>query len=54
VTDPKGEAIVAPYSAVGRDKGQQREDADGFDITREQRRHLAFTLSLAVDPDDLM
>jgi cytochrome P450 len=40
---PRGEAIMAPYSAVGRDKGQHGEDADSFDITREQRRHLAFS-----------
>ncbi|MFE6932723.1 cytochrome P450 [Streptomyces sp. NPDC057699] len=40
---PKGEAIMAPFSAVGRDVGQHGEDADRFDITREQRRHLAFS-----------
>ncbi|MGW3623280.1 cytochrome P450 family protein [Streptomyces sp. NPDC000880] len=40
---PKGEAIMAPYSAVGRDRAQHGEDADRFDITREQRRHLAFS-----------
>ncbi|MGW4231789.1 cytochrome P450 family protein [Streptomyces sp. NPDC004980] len=39
---PKGEAIMAPFSAVGRDAGQHGEDADRFDIAREQRRHLAF------------
>lgn len=40
---PKGEAIMAPFSAVGRDTGQHGEDADRFDIAREQRRHLAFS-----------
>ncbi|WP_069622092.1 cytochrome P450 family protein, partial [Streptomyces niveus] len=40
---PKGEAIMAPYSAVGRDKAQHGEAADEFDITREQRKHLAFS-----------
>ncbi|MFI6901429.1 cytochrome P450 [Nonomuraea sp. NPDC050394] len=42
VTIPAGEAILAPYSAVGRDTAQHGEDAARFDITREQRRHLAF------------
>ncbi|MFI6290754.1 cytochrome P450 [Nonomuraea sp. NPDC050790] len=42
VTIPAGEAVLAPYSAVGRDPGQHGEDAARFDITREQRRHLAF------------
>lgn len=40
---PKGEAIMAPYSAVGRDKAQHGDTADTFDITREQRKHLAFS-----------
>ncbi|WP_326695413.1 cytochrome P450 family protein [Streptomyces sp. NBC_01766] len=39
---PKGEAIMAPYSAVGRDEQHHGEDAASFDITREQRKHLAF------------
>ena len=39
---PKGEAIMAPYSAVGRDPGQHGDDAASFDITRTQRKHLAF------------
>ncbi|MER6945157.1 cytochrome P450 [Nonomuraea sp. NPDC000554] len=42
VTIPAGEAILAPYSAVGRDPGQHGPDADRFDIMREQRRHLSF------------
>ncbi|MFI9557256.1 cytochrome P450 [Nonomuraea endophytica] len=42
VTIPAGEAVLAPYSAVGRDTAQHGEDAARFDITREQRRHLAF------------
>lgn len=40
---PKGEAIMAPYSAVGRDKAQHGAAADEFDITRAQRKHLAFS-----------
>jgi cytochrome P450 len=39
---PKGEAIMAPYSAVGRDTAQHGDDAGSFDITRTQRKHLAF------------
>ncbi|WP_327092848.1 cytochrome P450 [Nonomuraea sp. NBC_01738] len=42
VTIPAGEAILAPYSAVGRDEAHHGDDAAVFDITREQRRHLAF------------
>jgi cytochrome P450 len=42
VTIPKGEAIMAPYSAVGRDEKQHGDDANAFDITRTQRKHLAF------------
>lgn len=33
---------MAPYSAVGRDEQHHGEDATSFDITREQRKHLAF------------
>lgn len=39
---PKGEAIMAPYTSVGRDPRQHGTDANSFDITREQRKHLAF------------
>ncbi|MEV1243137.1 cytochrome P450 [Nonomuraea sp. NPDC050022] len=42
VTIPAGEAILAPYSAAGRDEAHHGQDAARFDITREQRRHLAF------------
>ncbi len=42
VTIPKGEAIMAPYSAVGRDEKQHGDDAGVFDLTRTQRKHLAF------------
>lgn len=38
----KGEAILAPYSGVGRDPAQHGEDADKFDITRPPGKHLAF------------
>ncbi|WP_314174819.1 cytochrome P450 family protein [Streptomyces winkii] len=42
VTIPAGDPIMAPYSAVGRDPQQHGPDADTFDISREQARHLAF------------
>lgn len=42
VTIPAGEAILAPYSGVGRDPAQHGADADEFDITRHHERHLAF------------
>ncbi|WP_031509315.1 cytochrome P450 family protein [Streptomyces megasporus] len=42
VAIPKGEAIMAPYSAVGRDETHHGPDADVFDVTRDQKRHLAF------------
>lgn len=42
VTIPAGEAILAPYSAAGRDGARHGETAGRFDITRSQERHLAF------------
>lgn len=42
VTIPRGEAIYASYSAVGRDPRQHGPTADVFDITREARPNLAF------------
>jgi len=42
VTIPKGEAILAPYSGVGRDPSQHGPEADKFDITRPAAKHLAF------------
>lgn len=39
---PKGEAILAPYSGVGRDPAHHGPNADTFDITRPAVRHLAF------------
>ncbi|GAA4835806.1 cytochrome P450 family protein [Saccharopolyspora rosea] len=42
VTIPRGEAILAPYSGVGRDVAQHGADATAFDVTREPTRHLAF------------
>jgi cytochrome P450 len=38
----KGDAILASYGAAGRDPRQHGPTADRFDLTREQRRHLAF------------
>jgi 2-hydroxy-5-methyl-1-naphthoate 7-hydroxylase len=42
VTIPAGEAIIAPYTAVGRDTTQHGADAARFDITRHATNHLAF------------
>jgi cytochrome P450 len=42
VTIPAGDAILAPYSGVGRDPRHHGPDADRFDITRAPQKHLAF------------
>lgn len=42
VTIPAGDAILAPYSGVGRDPEHHGDDAERFDITRRTERHLAF------------
>lgn len=42
VTIPKGDAILAPYSGVGRDPAHHQPDPGRFDITRSQQKHLAF------------
>lgn len=42
VTVPRGEAILAPYSGVGRDQAVHGPEADRFDITRPPSKHLAF------------
>lgn len=39
---PRGEAILAPYSGVGRDSAHHGQTADEFDITRPPTKHLAF------------
>lgn len=39
----KGEAILAPYSGVGRDPAHHGPTAGEFDITREPTKHLAFS-----------
>ncbi|MFH8496993.1 cytochrome P450 [Streptomyces coeruleorubidus] len=38
----KGEAILAAYSAAGRDPEQHGPDAGAFDVTRAVKDHLAF------------
>lgn len=43
VTIPKGEAIIAPYSGVGRDPAQHGPTAHCFDVSREQAANLAFS-----------
>jgi 2-hydroxy-5-methyl-1-naphthoate 7-hydroxylase len=42
VTIRKGDAILAAYAASGRDRAVFGETADEFDITREEKAHLAF------------
>jgi len=42
VTIPAGDAILAPYSGVGRDEAQHGPDAAVFDVTRTQAKNLAF------------
>src|SRR5690606_14914099 len=42
VTIPAGDAILAPYSGVGRDEAQHGDDASVFDLTRTQAKNLAF------------
>jgi cytochrome P450 len=39
---PRGTPVLASYSAAGRDPRAHGEDADRFDVTRENRRHLSF------------
>ncbi|MET8160364.1 cytochrome P450 [Sphaerisporangium sp. NPDC005289] len=39
---PKGQAMLLCFAAAGRDPAQHGTDADRFDITRTQRRNLAF------------
>jgi hypothetical protein len=42
VTIPGGDAILACYSAAGRDADQYGEGADRFDINHVSGKHLAF------------
>ncbi|GAA1614092.1 cytochrome P450 [Nonomuraea maheshkhaliensis] len=42
VTIPAGDAILAPYSLLGRDPDHFGHDAHLFDISRPNVRHLAF------------
>ncbi|MGW4412166.1 cytochrome P450 family protein [Nonomuraea sp. NPDC004702] len=42
VTIPAGDAILAPYSLLGRDPAQHGTDADVFNWNRPPSRHLAF------------
>ncbi|GLY34225.1 cytochrome P450 [Amycolatopsis sp. NBRC 101858] len=38
----KGEAILAAYAAAGRDPAEHGETAGEFDLSREDKQHLAF------------
>lgn len=42
VTIPQGDPILVNYCAVGRDPALHGEDADRFDLTRENKDHLSF------------
>lgn len=42
VTIPKGDAILVNYAAVGRDPALHGDDADRFDISRDDKTHLSF------------
>lgn len=44
VTIPQGDPVLINYSAVGRDPALHGEDADRFDLTREDKEHLSFGL----------
>lgn len=39
---PRGDAILSPFSGVGRDPAHHGAEADTFDITRPPSKHLAF------------
>ncbi|MEV4804428.1 cytochrome P450 [Nonomuraea sp. NPDC049421] len=39
---PAGDAIITTYLAANHDPAQHGEDADRFDVAREQAEHLAF------------
>ena len=39
---PRGTAVLAAYAAAGRDPREYGPDAERFDITRADTRHLAF------------
>ncbi|MGW3242153.1 cytochrome P450 family protein [Streptomyces sp. NPDC001070] len=39
---PKGDAFLASYAAAGRDPERHGPDADRFDVTRPDGRHLTF------------
>ncbi|WP_153450883.1 cytochrome P450 family protein [Streptomyces smaragdinus] len=38
----KGDGVVTSYRAIGRDRTQHGDDADSYDITRKDNRHLSF------------
>lgn len=42
MTIPQGDPILVNYSAVGRDPVLHGDDADAFDITRDDKEHLSF------------
>ncbi len=42
VTIRKGDAIILAFGAAGRDPALNGESADAFDLTREEREHMAF------------
>ncbi|WP_312873228.1 cytochrome P450 family protein [Kibdelosporangium persicum] len=42
ITIRKGDAILAAYASAGRDRSMYGDTADAFDITRDEKTHLAF------------
>lgn len=42
VTIPKGDPVLMGFLSAGRDFSRYGEDAERFDITREDKRHLSF------------
>ncbi|WP_328904575.1 MULTISPECIES: cytochrome P450 [unclassified Streptomyces] len=42
VTIPKGDPVLTGFAASGRDATRHGDDADRFDITRADKRHLSF------------
>jgi cytochrome P450 len=42
VTIPQGDPLIINYCALGRDPALHGDDADRFDITREDKEHISF------------
>ncbi|HLU75380.1 MAG TPA: cytochrome P450 [Nonomuraea sp.] len=42
VTIPKGDPLIINYAALGRDPALHGDDADRFDVLREDKEHISF------------